>query len=104
MPPPYAKLYVAGQLELAEEQPATLDQQYIRSWILNHYASCQFTRHLTQTDLQVLEGKAGLQPGATADPNQWAAFREWFAKSLRALQQVHHSCLPTMGGVNSQLL
>ena len=70
-----------------------LDQPYIRTWILTRYSSCQFGRHLTQRDLQALEAKAGVQVNVTADPTLWATFREWFAKSLRALQQVgkHYS-------------
>ena len=83
----------AGWQEHEEQQPPLVDQAYVRQWIARCYGSASFRRPLAEQDMRALELRAGLQPDEESrmvvhSTGAWAAFREWFAKSVRTLQQV----------------
>ena len=70
-----------------------MDQAYVRQWIARCYGSASFRRSLAEQDMRALELRAGLKPDEESrmvmhSTGAWAAFREWFAKSVRTLQQV----------------
>ncbi|KAK9811757.1 hypothetical protein WJX72_009562 [[Myrmecia] bisecta] len=107
----------AGVSELEEPQPAVIEPSYVHSWILQRYRRTGFSRQLTEQDMLALERQAGVSrprgagsvprqhvgssgsdpssggegsAGATetaVDPVKWGAFREWFAKCLKALSK-----------------
>ena len=83
----------AGWQEHEEQQPPLVDQAYVRQWIARCYGSASFRRPLAEQDMRALELRAGLTPDEESrmvvpSTGAWAAFREWFAKSVRTLQQV----------------
>lgn len=83
----------AGWQEHEEQQPPLVDQAYVRQWIARCYGSASFRRPLAEQDMRALELRAGLKVDEEArmvvhSTGAWAAFREWFAKSVRTLQQV----------------
>ena len=70
-----------------------MDQAYVRQWIARCYGSASFRRPLAEQDMRALELRAGLKLDEESgmvvrSTGAWAAFREWFAKSVRTLQQV----------------